>query len=84
MGENFRGKKIQMFSDNQAIYHVINAGKSNCTVLQDCLREIAFLAACYEFQVRMVHLSSESNMISDHLRGTFKNNVDFHCSVSMF
>ena len=66
-GNNFKGKKLQMFCDNQAVCHVINTGKSKCTILQDCLREIAFLAACYEFQIRMVHLSSECNRLSDHL-----------------
>ena len=34
---------------------------------EDCLMEIAFLAACNEFQIRMVHLSSECNRLSDHL-----------------
>ena len=66
-GHGFKGKKIQMFCDNQAICNVVNAGKSKCPVLQDCLREIAFLAAVHEFQIRMVHISSESNRISDHL-----------------
>ena len=66
-GNNFKGKKLQMFCDNQAVCHVINTGKSKCTILQDCLREIAFLAACNEFQIRMVHLSSECNRLSDHL-----------------
>ena len=56
-----------MFCDNQAVCHVINTGKSKCTILQDCLREIAVLAACYEFQIRTVHISSECNRLSDHL-----------------
>ena len=66
-GHGFKGKKIQMFCDNQAVCNVVNAGKAKCPVLQDCLREIAFLAAIHEFQIRMVHISSESNRISDHL-----------------
>ena len=66
-GNNFKGNKLQMFCDNQVVCHVINTGKSKCTILQACYREIAFLAACYEFQIRMVHLSSECNHLSDHL-----------------
>ena len=66
-GSEFKGKRLQMFCDNQAVCQIINTGKSRCTILQDCLREIAFLAAIHEFQVRMVHLNSESNRISDHL-----------------
>ena len=35
--------------------------------MQDCLREIAFLAAVHEFQIKMVHLESKANRISDCL-----------------
>ena len=66
-GKSFKCKRIQMYCDNQAICQVVNSGKSKCPILQDCLREIAFLAASYEFQIRMIHLSSESNRIADHL-----------------
>lgn len=66
-GIHFKGKKIQMYCDNQSVCQVINSGKAKCEMLQECLREIAFLAAVNEFQVRMVHLSSETNRISDNL-----------------
>ena len=66
-GEHFKGKRIQMFCDNQAVCTVVNQGKSKCEVLQDCLREIAFLAAKNEFQIRLVHLDSASNRLADHL-----------------
>ena len=62
---NFKGKKIQMFCDNQSICQVVNSGKAKDEVLQDCLREIAFLAAVHEFQIKMVHLESKENRISD-------------------
>lgn len=66
-GTHFRGKRIQMYCDNLSVCHVINSGKAKCEILQDCLREIAFLAALYEFQVKMVHLSTDENRVSDHL-----------------
>ena len=66
-GRNFRGKRIQMFCDNQSVCQVVNSGRSKDEILQDCLREIAFLAAIHEFQIRMVHLDSMSNRISDCL-----------------
>lgn len=47
-GSDFKGKRLQMFCDNQAVCQIINTGKSRCTILQDCLREIAFLAAIHE------------------------------------
>ena len=66
-GNHFRGKKIRMFCDNLPICVLINNENSSSESLQDCLREVAFLAARDEFQIRMVHLSSEDSRISDHL-----------------
>ena len=65
-GSNFKGKKIQMFCDNESICQVVNSGKTKVEILQDCLREIAFLAAIHEFQVKLVHLDSKSNRLSDY------------------
>ena len=48
-GSNFYGKKIQMFFDNESICQVVNFGKTKVEILQDCLREIAFLAAIHKF-----------------------------------
>lgn len=46
---------------------VLNTGTSKCQILQECLREICFLSAVSEFQIKLQHLSSESNRISDYL-----------------
>ena len=56
-----------MFCDNESICQVVNSGKTKVEILQYCLREIAFLADVHEFQVRLVHLDSKSNRMSDHL-----------------
>ena len=50
-----------------AVCSVINSGKSNCVVLQECLRELAFLSAVYECQIRTVYLDTKTNRIADHL-----------------
>lgn len=63
----FRGKRIQVFCDNAAVCSVVNSGKAKCEILQNCLRELAFLTATAECEVRAVHLDSKSNRISDHL-----------------
>ena len=34
---------------------------------QSCLRELAFLNAVYECEVRAVHLDTKSNRLADHL-----------------
>ena len=66
-GANFKGKRIQMFCDNLNVCHCINTGKAKNQLLQQCLREVCFIAAVNEFQVRMAHLDSKANRISDHL-----------------
>ena len=64
-GSNFKGKRIQMFCDNLSVCHCINTGKAKHLLLQQCLREVCFIATVNEFQVRMVHLESKENRISD-------------------
>ena len=46
---------------------VVNNGKAKWPVLQECLREICYIAAIYEFEIRLQHLDSQSNRIADHL-----------------
>ena len=80
-GCNFKGKRIQMFCDNQSICQVVNSGKARAEILQDCLREIAFLAAVHEFQIKMVHLESKANRISDCLS---RWDIDYSHRVEFF
>ena len=47
--------------------HLLNHGNSRSEILQDSLREICYLAACNEFELRAQHLSSGENRISDIL-----------------
>ena len=46
-GQYFRGKRIVIFCDNNSVCQVISTGKSRSEPLQDCLREICYLAAYY-------------------------------------
>ena len=78
---NFKGKRIQMFCDNQSICQVVNSGKARDEILQDSLREIAFLAAVHEFQIKMVHLESKANRISDCLS---RWDIDYSHRVELF
>ena len=54
---------------------MINSGKANCPILQSCLRELAFLSAIYECEVRSVYLDTESNRLADHLSSGIQINV---------
>jgi hypothetical protein len=51
--------------DNQVT--VINTGKSRNQFLQNCLRELLFVAARHEFEIRAVHILGEENRAADLL-----------------
>ena len=61
------GCRIVMNCDNQTTIAVINDGKARNQFTQACLREVAYLAATYQFVVKMCYISSEDNRISDWL-----------------
>lgn len=66
-GKFFCQKRIQVYCDNFSVVTVINSGKSKCEILQMCLREIAYIAATNQFEIRAIHLGTNENRIADHL-----------------
>jgi len=66
-GTKFKGKRILIKCDNQVTVYVINTGKSRNSYLQCCLREICFLAAIHEFEIRAVHIAGIDNRLADML-----------------
>ena len=66
-GKSFKGKRIQIFCDNFAVFQVLSSGKAKCQYLQSDLREVVFLAATMEFEIRTIHIESKSNSFADHL-----------------
>lgn len=64
---HFHGKRIKVFCDNSAVVTVINSGRTKCELLQSCLREIAFLSAVNECEIRAVWLDTKCNRLADHL-----------------
>lgn len=84
-GHLFTGKKILIFCDNEASVHVINHGGSKDEFMQSCLREITFIAAVNQFQIRAKHIDSDENRLSDCLsrwdthtkyQETFKSSIE--------
>ena len=66
-GKFFKGKIIQIYCDNESVCFCLHTRKSHNEILQGCLREVAFLAAIFEFQIRAVHLSTDCNRLADSL-----------------
>lgn len=66
-GTQLKHLRIVVLCDNLSVCIAINSGKSRCKFLQSCLREICFVAASSEFEIRTQHISSVDNRIADHL-----------------
>lgn len=62
-----KGKKILIHCDNMTSVEVLNAGKARDPFLLCCLREIVFIAAGSEFEVKAVHIPGANNRIPDLL-----------------
>lgn len=63
----FRHLKIMIFCDNLSTCIAVNSGKTRCLFLQACLRELCFLAAVNEFEIKACHISGQDNRLADHL-----------------
>lgn len=65
---HWKGKRILIRCDNEASCQVINAGRSNGDeYMMKCAREIAFICATFNFEVKALHLKGKKNIISDYL-----------------
>ena len=53
--------------DNMVSVTVMNTGSTSDVFLQACLRELVFVAATREFEIRGVHIPGVSNRIPDAL-----------------
>ena len=63
----FKGKCIIVHCDNESVCQVINTGRTRCPLLQEGLRELCFLAAVAQCQIKSVHLAGSENRIADCL-----------------
>ena len=76
-GQYWRGRRIQLSCDKEAIVSIINTGCTKDAVLATCLREIWLQSAWGEFELRAVHLTSQANHTADYLsRGHLS---DYYC-----
>jgi hypothetical protein len=66
-GTHLSKMRIVVLCDNMSVCIAVNTGKTRCVFLQKCLREICFIAATNEFEIRAEHLLSSDNRIADHL-----------------
>ena len=66
-GSNFSGKKIIINCDNLVTVRDKDTGASRNKFVQSCLREICFIAAINNFDIKCRHISGSENRIPDLL-----------------
>ena len=66
-GPRWKGLRLTVRCDNEVAVTVLNTGRCRNPFLNSCLREICYLSALVEFEVRAVHLPGESNCAADAL-----------------
>ena len=62
-----RNRNILAYCDNEVSVEVVNSGRARNRFSQACLREICFISARNNAWIKLVHVSSENNRISDCL-----------------
>lgn len=66
-GPLLRHQKMIVFCDNLSTVRILHSGYTRNEFLQACLREICYIAAIYEFQLKAKFISGIENRISDYL-----------------
>ena len=61
------GRRLTVRCDNEVAVTVLNSGRCRNAFLNCCLREICYLSATHEFEVRAVHIPGLFNVDADFL-----------------
>jgi hypothetical protein len=59
--------RVQVLCDNLASVTVLNTGRTKDKVMLALMREIVYLCCKYNCQIRLVHISTKDNTLSDYL-----------------
>ena len=66
-GPKFTSQNIKIRCDNIASVNCLNSGKLSVSFMQQCLREIAYIAAKHDFQIHVKYIASKANKIPELL-----------------
>ena len=65
--DQLKGKRLIIHCDNMVTVYVMNTGRAKSRDLQRASRELAFLAATGEFELKSRHLPGAQNRVADWL-----------------
>lgn len=66
-GQGWKGKRIRIWCDSEVACSVINTGRTRDPFLLKCIRELAYLSATGQFQIKACHIPGVENRVSDWL-----------------
>ena len=66
-GPMWAGKRILVKCDNEAVVHVLSAGRTKDPFLGACARNVWYLAAQHDIEVSYTHVLGKNNQIADLL-----------------
>ena len=66
-GHLWRGLRLTVRCNNEVAVAALNSGRCRNAFVNSCLREVCFLAAKHEFEIRVVHLPDALNCEADVL-----------------
>ena len=66
-GAEIKGKRVLMLCDNEAVVSVLGTGKARDRFLQAAMREVVYLLALAEAELRVQYVRSSSNKLPDYL-----------------
>jgi len=79
-GQNWKGYKVTVFCDNEAVVHVLNNHYSRDCHLAYTLRILFFIEAYFQCKVKSKHIPGTCNTLADHLS---RNRIDkFHAEYT--
>ena len=62
-----QGRQMLVSCDNMATVWAINMWKTKAVRLQDCVRDILFVCAKYQIQIKAIHIKGTDNRVADWL-----------------
>ena len=60
-------QRLQVFSDNQATVIAVNTGKTRDSVMASCLRELTYILAKHNCELKVRYINTKANTLSDLL-----------------
>ena len=82
-GRMWKGKRILVKCDNDAVVHVLASGKTRDPYLGACARNVWFEAALLDVELQYVHVMGKNNKVAD-LLSRWKNTVTNYVELRAF